>query len=301
MATGKRYFWIRLSTDFMNSDAVDFLMQQSRGSDCIVLYLMTCLAARNSGGKLQSQIGDMIVPFDSQRIARESKFFTAEFVESTLPLFKRLGLIYEDTEGALIISGFDEMVGSRTDYADQKARQRRRAKTMYNVRDNVRDNVHTDQDQDQEQDQEQESDLCTTEKLSSSSSDGTHAHTREDDDDDDALKQYLLNTSFLEGTVDKVLEYRGRLSDDMIQYGVERAKEYGAHSFKYLAIILNDFIDKGITSIEAAEASQRERESAKVHNPKSSRYDPNAYADPDHVFGFSLKDKPRKVGGETIV
>lgn len=125
-----------------------------------------------------------------------------------------------------------------------------------------------------------------SERASSSSSDGTHAHTREDDDDDDdALKQYLLNTSFLEGTVDKVLEYRGRLSDDMIQYGVERAKEYGAHSFKYLAIILDGFIDKGITSIEAAEASQRERESAKVHNPKSSRYDPNAYVDPEHVFG----------------
>lgn len=43
MATGKRYFWIKLREAFMTSDTVDFLMSQKDGANYVVLYQMLCL------------------------------------------------------------------------------------------------------------------------------------------------------------------------------------------------------------------------------------------------------------------
>ena len=42
MATGKRYYWIKLKEAFMTSDAVDFLMGQPDGANYVVLYQMLC-------------------------------------------------------------------------------------------------------------------------------------------------------------------------------------------------------------------------------------------------------------------
>lgn len=39
----KRYYWIKLKTDFFNSDEMDFLLSQKDGCKYIVLYQMLCL------------------------------------------------------------------------------------------------------------------------------------------------------------------------------------------------------------------------------------------------------------------
>ena len=64
MATGKRYYWIKLKDSFMNSEVVDFLMSQPNGANYVVLYQMLCLKTINTGGRLTCQIGDVIIPFD---------------------------------------------------------------------------------------------------------------------------------------------------------------------------------------------------------------------------------------------
>lgn len=40
MATGKRYYWIKLKDSFMSSDMIDYLMGQPDGANHIVLYHM---------------------------------------------------------------------------------------------------------------------------------------------------------------------------------------------------------------------------------------------------------------------
>lgn len=40
MATGKRYYWIKLKDSFMSSDAIDYLMSQPDGANYVVLYHM---------------------------------------------------------------------------------------------------------------------------------------------------------------------------------------------------------------------------------------------------------------------
>lgn len=142
MATGKRYYWLKLRRDFMLGDEVEYMMSQPDGAQYIVIYLMLCFAAINSDGALLRTLGEMIIPFDIPRIQRECRYFDESTIEKALKLYARIGLIYEDQNGAYVIANFENMVGSATDYADQKRLQRARNKDS--SVDNGVDNVHTD-------------------------------------------------------------------------------------------------------------------------------------------------------------
>lgn len=124
MATGKRYYWIKLKTSFMTSDAVDFLMGQPDGANYVVLYQMLCLKTINTGGKLERQIGEIIVPYDEAKIQRDCKWFSIDTIHVALNLYKKLGLIYVDNNGVLCLTGHADLIGSETDYASQKRQQR---------------------------------------------------------------------------------------------------------------------------------------------------------------------------------
>jgi hypothetical protein len=142
MATGKKYYWIKLRKDFMNGDIVDFLMGQKNGAQYVVLYQMLCLMCINTRGELSRKIGEVIVPFDADKIQRDCKYFSRDTVVIALGLFKKLGLIYEQSEGSLFISDFENLIGSETDYARQKRIQRKDEHTHGQALDTTVDNVH---------------------------------------------------------------------------------------------------------------------------------------------------------------
>lgn len=124
MATGKRYYWIKLKDSFMQSDTVDYLMSQPYGANYVVIYQMLCLKTINTEGRLSRQIGEVIIPYDVEKIQRDLKYFSADTIRVALNLFKAFGLIYEDIDGTLVLAKHAEMVGSETDYARQKKNQR---------------------------------------------------------------------------------------------------------------------------------------------------------------------------------
>ena len=66
MATGKRYYWIKLKDSFMSSDEIDYLMSQPDGANYVVLYQMLCLKTINTNGCLVSKIGEMLIPYDAE-------------------------------------------------------------------------------------------------------------------------------------------------------------------------------------------------------------------------------------------
>jgi len=123
MATGKRYYWIKLKESFMTSDAVDFLMGKPDGANYVVLYQMLCLKTINTGGKLERHIGEVIIPYDEAKIQRDTKWFSIDTVRVALNLYKALGLVYLDQNGTLSLADYDNLVGSETDWAAQKRRQ----------------------------------------------------------------------------------------------------------------------------------------------------------------------------------
>lgn len=148
MATGKRYFWMKLKESFMTSDAVDFLMSQPNGAQYVVLYQMLCLKTINTAGKLVRQIGEVIIPYDVQKIKRDCKYFSEDTINIALQLYAKLGLVYRDIDGVLSMTDHESLVGSETDWAGKQRRQRGQSSlpTGDNVPTNVPSNVPTEID-----------------------------------------------------------------------------------------------------------------------------------------------------------
>ena len=149
MATGKRYYWIKLKESFMSSDTVDYLMSQPDGANYVVLYQMLCLKTINTDGKLGRQIGEILIPYDIEKIQRDCKWFSADTIRVALNLYKSFGLIYEDVDGMLVLAEHKSLVGSETDWAEKRRRQRMEANEMPELPgetsgDNVPRNVPTD-------------------------------------------------------------------------------------------------------------------------------------------------------------
>lgn len=108
----KRFYWIKLKTNFFEQDAIDFLLSQPNGSDYIALYLKLCTMTANTNGQLATQIGEILIPYDAQKIARDTKYFSVDTVVVAMELFKKLGLIYESSDNVLQIAEYENMVGS---------------------------------------------------------------------------------------------------------------------------------------------------------------------------------------------
>ncbi len=148
MAKGKRYYWMKLKESFMSSDTVDYFMSQPNGANYVVLYQMLCLKTINTEGRLSRQIGEIIIPYDVEKIQRDCKWFSVDTIRVALKLYQSVGLIYEDHDGILVLSEHHNLVGSETDYSAQKRIQRQSQESlpppMDNVHQNVHQNVHTD-------------------------------------------------------------------------------------------------------------------------------------------------------------
>lgn len=124
MATGKRYYWMKLKDSFMTSETVDFLMSQPNGANYVVLYQMLCLKTINTEGRFERQIGAVLIPYDIEKIQRDTKWFTIDTIRVALKLYMQLELIYTDENGVLVIANHKDLVGSETDWAAKKSRQR---------------------------------------------------------------------------------------------------------------------------------------------------------------------------------
>ena len=48
MAAGKKFYWIKLRTSFLDSEKIDFLLSQKNGANYVVIYQMLCLKTINS-------------------------------------------------------------------------------------------------------------------------------------------------------------------------------------------------------------------------------------------------------------
>lgn len=128
MAEKKRYYWIKLKENFFDLETIDWLMSQKNGCEYIVLYQKLCLLTANKNGRLAIKIGEMIIPYDVNKIARDTKF-DIDTVIVAMELFKKVGLIYEQEDGVLRIPYVDELVGSETSSA-QRVREHRQRKAL---------------------------------------------------------------------------------------------------------------------------------------------------------------------------
>ncbi len=130
MATGKRYYWMKLKESFMTSDTIDYFMGLPNGANYVVLYQMLCLKTINTEGRFERQIGAVLIPYDVEKIRRDTKWFSADTIRVALNLYMQFGLIYTDENGVMVIANHKNLVGSETDWAEKKSRQRMNANSI---------------------------------------------------------------------------------------------------------------------------------------------------------------------------
>lgn len=142
MATGKRFYWMKLKESFMTSDTIDYFMSQPDGANYVVLYQMLCLKTINTDGRLSRQIGEVVIKYDIPKIQRDLKWFSADTIRVALNLYKSFGLVYEDIAGVLVLADHNNLVGCETDWGEKKRRQRNSPALQSG--DNVPTDVPTD-------------------------------------------------------------------------------------------------------------------------------------------------------------
>lgn len=145
MPENKKYWYIQLNVNFFEDERIDWLCEQQNGYAYVVLYLKLCLKTANNNGILTRQIGDMIIPYNIEKIA-ETTHMNVDIVRVALELYKRIGLIYEADENCnfMRLPEVPQMVGCITQAAIDKRKQRERKKLLPepdNIPDNVQDNV----------------------------------------------------------------------------------------------------------------------------------------------------------------
>lgn len=259
MATGKRYYWIKLRESFMNSDTVDFLMSQKEGANYVVLYQMLCLKTINTGGRLSRQIGEYLIPYDVEKIQRDCKWFSADTIRVALNLYKGCGLIYEDVDGVLVLAEHENMVGSETDYAEKNRRIRAKQQAIipdagHNVSNDVSPNVTTDI-----RDKSTDTRFKSKEDVVVGNPFGNNDNDRPKPD---PLVLYATNNLMYMSpyNIEELISFRDVLPDEVIRYAIDQACANGVRKYNYVKVILNSYVEhefKTIGDIEAHEAQRQ--------------------------------------------
>ena len=272
MATGKRYYWMKLRDTFMRSDAVDFLMGQKDGANYVVLYQMLCLMTINTDGRFSRTIGEVIIPYDVEKIQRDCKFFSIDTIRVALGLYQRLGLIYEDRDGTLVLSNYKDMIGSETDYAKQKRNQRDNPPALpdcgqcppicppdvhENVHTEIRDKILDIRDSGDEEDifnnTDRDNDVSTT-------TPNPYGDPNQPMPDTNTLEAYAANNlrSVSPMNLEELVSYRDTLPDDLIRHAIDLACGYGRPVYSYVKRILERYVLDEIRTVGDAKAAEEE-------------------------------------------
>jgi predicted phage replisome organizer len=280
MATGKRFYWIKLKDSFMSSDEIDYLMSQPDGANYVVLYEMLCLKTINTGGCLVSQIGEMLIPYDAEKIQRECKWFSLATVRVALSVYKQIGLIFESPDGTLAISNYSDIVGSETDYSAQKRLQRENRRRQIPVKgadnneDNNVDNVHTEKEIEKDKDKEIENRVRDRDNGSPAVDAGLA----------EIIGSYEENIgSFPPAARDTLMGWREIFADDLILLAIKKAALSGVRKWNYINGILKAWKNEGVKTLGDVQARDQRRKPPAGQQPKRSAAD-----DYDEIFGELL-------------
>lgn len=286
MATGKRYYWIKLKDSFISSDEIDYLMSQPDGANYVVLYQMLCLKTINTNGCLVSKIGEMLIPYDAEKIQRECKWFPLSTVRLALTVYKQIGLIFENPDGTLSISDYQNMIGSETDWAAKNRRNRSNAANKelqeghdtghtsgHNVSSDGGENVPTEKEI--EKDKEKDKEIENRERVRDNGSTAVDAGLSE------IIRSFEDNIgSFPPAASDALMGWREIFTDDLILLAIKKAALAGIRKWNYVNGILKAWKNEGVKTIGDVQSRDERR-----NPPAGQQQKPSAKDDYDAIFG----------------
>lgn len=117
-----KFYWLQLKEDFFDEDAIDWLEEQPNGKEYVLFYLKLCLKSLKTDGILVRQVGDMLVPYDYNKLAELTKT-KPDTVIVAMELLIKIGLVQKLENGELYISQVENMIGSQSKSAFKKQQQ----------------------------------------------------------------------------------------------------------------------------------------------------------------------------------
>ena len=119
-----KFYWLQLKEDFFENDAIEWLEeQQPNGRDYAYFYLKLCLKSLKSNGVLIRKVGNVLIPYDNQKLAELTKI-DFDTVTVAMELLKKIGLVTILESGEIYINQLDNLIGSKSVGALKKQQQR---------------------------------------------------------------------------------------------------------------------------------------------------------------------------------
>ena len=238
MAENKKYYWLKLKSDFFDDDTIKYIEEQENGIKYSNFYLKLCLKSLKTNGKLIRLVGETLIPYDVNSL---SKLTGVDFdtVRSAMHIFESIGLVKLLDSGEIYLSQINELIGSETD----KAQIMRRIRAEKKLNGNNVTQMLPDIEKEIDIEKEKEIDIDEETKI---------------------IKCYEENIGLLTpASSEIILSYLDDLSADMIIQAIKIASINNKKSARYIQGILNSWIRKGykvLADIEQEQNTEKKEE-----------------------------------------
>lgn len=119
-----KFYWLQLKEDFFEDDAIEWLEEQKpNGRDYAYFYLKLCLKSLKSNGILIRQVGNILIPYDNEKLAELTKM-EFDTVTVAMELLKQIGLVKILENGEIYMTQLENLIGSKSMGALKKQQQR---------------------------------------------------------------------------------------------------------------------------------------------------------------------------------
>lgn len=118
-----KFYWLQLKEDFFDDDAIDWLEEQPNGKEYSLFYLKLCLKSLRTNGILIRQVGQMLIPYDAEKLGELTKT-NSDTVMVAMNLLMKIGLVQKLENGELYMTQVENMIGSKSLGAFKKQQQR---------------------------------------------------------------------------------------------------------------------------------------------------------------------------------
>lgn len=119
----KKFYWLQLKEDFFEEDSIAWLEEQENGEKYSLFYLKLCLKSLKTKGILIRKIGDLLVPYDKNRLAEITRT-DVDTVVIAMELLKKIGLVKILSNGEIYCTQVENMIGEKSIGAFKKQQQR---------------------------------------------------------------------------------------------------------------------------------------------------------------------------------
>lgn len=122
MADNKRYFWLKLKSDFFQNDDIQVILSKPNGSEYVVFWLKLLLKAitRDEPGYLRYKEN---IPYNHEILSTVTNT-DPDIVRSALQLFEQIGMIQVLEDSTIWIEQAAALVGTETDVAGRVRKHR---------------------------------------------------------------------------------------------------------------------------------------------------------------------------------